>query len=69
MSNKEILGVIGNPIKHTLSPVIHNNLSELMDINAVYTAFNVEEDLGAAIGSAYSLALRDLISQFHTSRK
>ncbi len=60
MSNKEILGVIGNPIKHTLSPVIHNNLSELMDINAVYTAFNVEEDLGAAIGSAYSLGIKGL---------
>ena len=37
-----ILGVIGDPIEHTLSPVIHNTLCELTGINAAYLPIHVE---------------------------
>ncbi len=37
-------GLIGNPVEHTLSPVIHNNLAQMLGMNLVYVPFLVEED-------------------------
>lgn len=49
-------GLIGNPVEHTLSPVIHNNLAKMLDINLAYVPFLVEEDgLGKAVEGAYEL--------------
>ena len=45
----KILGVIGNPIEHTLSPVIHNTLCEIIGINAVYVPVKVENDIVTAV--------------------
>ena len=45
----KILGVIGNPIEHTLSPVIHNTLCGLMGIDAVYVPIRVESDIVTAV--------------------
>lgn len=45
----KILGVIGNPIEHTLSPVIHNTLCELLGIDAVYVPIKVESDIVTAV--------------------
>ncbi len=40
-------GIIGNPIKHSLSPVLHNYWSEKYNINANYSIIETEEkDLG-----------------------
>lgn len=35
-------GLIGNPVEHTLSPMIHNTLAELLGHNLVYVPFPVE---------------------------
>lgn len=35
-------GLIGHPVEHTLSPVIHNTLAELLGHNMVYVPFPVE---------------------------
>ena len=35
-------GLIGNPVEHTLSPVIHNTLAEEFGHNLVYVPFKVE---------------------------
>lgn len=49
-------GLIGNPVEHTLSPVIHNTLAELMGINLVYVPFHVENGyIGDAVKGAYGL--------------
>ena len=54
-------GLIGNPVEHTLSPVIHNNLAELTGINMVYVPFKVENDLLAeAIKGAQALEIGGL---------
>ena len=51
-----LIGLIGNPVEHTLSPVIHNGISERMDISSVYVPFKVEkEGLDTAIKGAYEL--------------
>ncbi len=44
-----VIGVIGNPIEHTLSPVIHNTLCSLMGIDAVYVPLKVESDIESAV--------------------
>lgn len=51
-----LLGLIGNPVEHTLSPVIHNGVSEKMNISSVYVPFKVEKDgLADAVKGAYEL--------------
>ena len=36
--------LIGDPVQHSLSPIIHNAAFEKLNINAVYLAFNVSKD-------------------------
>ena len=36
-------GIIGNPIKHSLSPVLHNYWFKKYNIDANYSIFDVEE--------------------------
>ena len=37
-----VCGLIGNPVEHTLSPMIHNTLAERLGQNLVYVPFPVE---------------------------
>ncbi|MCD8039301.1 MAG: shikimate dehydrogenase [Lachnospiraceae bacterium] len=51
-----VCGIIGNPVEHTKSPVIHNNLSKRMGIDMVYVPFHVENGrLKDAVRGAYGL--------------
>jgi shikimate dehydrogenase len=38
----ELYGVIGNPVRHSLSPMIHNGVFKKLGRNAVYLAFEVK---------------------------
>ena len=54
-------GLIGNPVEHTLSPIIHNTLAEMFGHNLVYVPFLVETGrLGAAVEGAAALQLLGL---------
>lgn len=56
-----ICGLIGNPVKHTLSPLIHNSLSDMFGINMVYVPFEVNEnDVKAAVKGALALDIKGL---------
>lgn len=56
-----LIGLIGNPVEHTLSPVIHNNISEKMGINSVYVPFRVEDEgLAGAVNGAFKLNILGL---------
>lgn len=49
-------GLIGNPVEHTMSPLIHNFLAEELGQNMVYVPFHVEKgSLENAINGAYAL--------------
>lgn len=50
-----VCGLIGNPVEHTMSPVIHNTLAKQLGQNLVYVPLLVEEDVEAAIKGAYAL--------------
>lgn len=53
----KICGLIGNPVEHTLSPVIHNTLAKITGKNLVYVPFHVEQGLGEAVKGAYALSV------------
>ena len=49
-------GLIGNPVEHTLSPMIHNTLAQMKNHNLVYVPFRVEEaGVEHAVYGAYEL--------------
>jgi len=56
-----VCGVIGDPVEHSLSPVMHNVAFEELNLDFVYLAFRVRrEELREAIIGARSLDLHGL---------
>lgn len=57
-----LYGLIGNPIGHTFSPMIHNTLAELTGQNLVYCPLPVQDAdrLGEAIRGAYALGIQGM---------
>lgn len=54
-------GLIGNPVKHTMSPLIHNSLASMTGINMVYVPFEVKEkELKNAIKGAMALDIQGM---------
>ncbi|MBI4560049.1 MAG: shikimate dehydrogenase [Candidatus Hydrogenedentes bacterium] len=45
-----LCAVIGNPVEHSLSPLIHNAAFEATGLNYVYVAFHVEDVAGCLTG-------------------
>ncbi len=53
-----LCGLFGNPVEHTLSPVIHNTLAKRCGINMVYVPFLVDGDqVKQAVEGARALQL------------
>lgn len=56
-----VFTVIGCPVKHSFSPVIHNTMSEITGRDFIYTAMEVQPDcLQGAIKGAYCLGIKGL---------
>jgi shikimate dehydrogenase len=54
-----VCALIGNPVKHSFSPLIHNAAFKEAGLNLVYVAFPVKEkNLGPAIQGLSALAIR-----------
>ncbi|MCE5272199.1 shikimate dehydrogenase [bacterium] len=51
-SRTRTFGVIGDPVEHSLSPVLHNFVLERLGLDARYMAFHVKRELGPQVGSA-----------------
>lgn len=45
-----LFGIIGNPVSHSLSPVMHNCAFETLQIDGVYVPFKVEDISAALVG-------------------
>lgn len=55
----DVYAVIGCPVTHSFSPVIHNTLAQALGHNLVYSAFEVkQEDLGSAVVGGYALGIK-----------
>ncbi|MEJ6950053.1 shikimate dehydrogenase [Natronospora cellulosivora (SeqCode)] len=59
--NTEILGLIGYPLSHSLSPLLHNHSIKEMGLNYVYLAFPIKEgELEKAIHGFRAINVRGL---------
>lgn len=57
----QVCGVIGDPIEHTMSPVMHNAAFRELGLDYVYVAFRVKSDeLAGAIEGMRALNIRGL---------
>src|SRR3990167_46940 len=55
----DLYGILGNPVRHSLSPLIHNAVFQELKINAVYLAFEIRrESLGLAFEAVRSLGIK-----------
>ncbi len=55
-AHTKLAALLGNPVGHSVSPILHNRLSELLDADMAYAAFPVEENaLGDALRGAWAL--------------
>ena len=75
-----VCGLIGHPVEHTLSPVIHNTLASLLGHDLVYVPFPVEpgrvadaikgadalQVLGLNVTVPYKSAVLDLLAEIDT---
>ncbi len=53
---KTIFGIIGNPVEHSLSPIMHNSAFRILNMNCVYHAFRVAtQDVHEAVLGAKAL--------------
>lgn len=58
-ASTQLYGIFGNPVNHSLSPLLHNALFDQFKMNAVYMAFQIEkESLGLAFEAMRSLGIR-----------
>jgi shikimate dehydrogenase len=56
-----VLGVVGCPVEHSISPQLHNVMAELMSVDSVYAAFKVEKgDMENALRGMKALGIRGL---------
>lgn len=56
-----LLGLLGNPVEHSVSPALHAALAAKRNDNYVYLPFRVdEEELEAAVKGAYALGAKGL---------
>lgn len=56
-----VLGLLGDPVEHTLSPVIHNELCRKYGMNGVYVPFHTRKgDLKEAVFGAYAMNILGL---------
>ena len=61
MALTQVYGIIGSPIGHTLSPIMHNAAFKELGLNCVYHAFNVEkQNAERAIKGALALGFGGL---------
>ena len=57
----DVYCVIGCPVKHSFSPVIHNTISEILGKDIIYTAMEVQpECLQGAVKGAYCLGIKGI---------
>lgn len=56
----KVMGLIGNPVEHTMSPIIHNTIAECMGENMCYLPFPVKENVGEAVKGGHALGIRGM---------
>ena len=56
-----VCGVIGNPVGHSLSPLMHNYFAEALKLDYIYVPCKVqEEEVGAAVKGIHALGFQGI---------
>ncbi len=59
--NAKVCGVIGNPVGHSLSPLMHNEIAQALGLDYIYVPCPVAEGVaGDAVRGAYALGFEGL---------
>ncbi|KXK37008.1 MAG: Shikimate dehydrogenase, partial [Candidatus Hinthialibacteria bacterium OLB16] len=56
-AHTQICAVLGKPVRHSLSPTIHNAALQSKGLNMVYVAFEVD-DIAQAVSGMRGLGIR-----------
>ncbi|MBW1842212.1 MAG: shikimate dehydrogenase [Deltaproteobacteria bacterium] len=56
-ANTALFAIVGDPVSHSLSPLMHNRAFSDLDYNGVYLAFRVQ-DIGAAVSGIKALDIK-----------
>lgn len=57
-SHTKHLGIFGYPVEHSFSPVMHNYISDQLDLDYIYTAYEVKpEDIASAVNAIRALGI------------
>jgi len=57
----DIYGIFGHPVKHSLSPVMHNSGFQALGLNSVYVAFDIEpEKIGEATRAIRTMGIKGI---------
>ena len=56
----KVFGLIGHPVGHSMSPVLHHTLAGILGHEIAYVPFDVKRDLGSAVKGAYELNLQGM---------
>lgn len=57
----KVFGIIGNPVEHTMSPLIHGIFADALGMDMVYVPFHVaQRQLEAALKGAYALNIQGM---------
>lgn len=55
----KVLGILGSPVEHSLSPAMHNASIQALGLDYAYVPFHVEEeDLGTAVNGLRALGVK-----------
>ncbi len=57
----QIYGIFGHPVKHSLSPNMHNSAFEALGLDSVYVAFDIEpENIGEATNAIRTMGIKGI---------
>ena len=56
----KVFGLIGHPVEHSMSPVLHHTLADILGHEIAYVPFDVKRDLESAVKGAYELNVQGM---------
>ena len=56
----KVFGLIGHPVEHSMSPVLHHTLSDILGHEIAYVPFDVKRDLKSAVRGAFELNIQGM---------